>query len=245
MAFSLTKEFVILCEGPADQRFLEKLLEKRKVRKCDIPEHKELGGHYGSASLGRMVRSLAGDPGGYAKLKGILVVTDSGDDPATTFKRVCEKLTTDGPYDAPNGFITPTGPYQITPQPPGHAPIAIMLIPEGRPGALETLCVESVVNRKPWLRACVDQYLSCGRLDVLNWPPEKRDQARMQCVIAGLNREDPNKGLAYLFSITPPIIHWGSVIFTPIVEYIKHFCDEAENQSRATETFPRDSRRPL
>jgi hypothetical protein len=229
LAFQLTKKFVLICEGPADQIFFKNLFDRRKIRNFDIPQHKNIGGYYGWPSLGRTLRGLAGDPGGYAQLKGIVVIADSGDNITITFNRICRKLKEDGPFGTPSAFIKPNGPYQITRQPIGHPPISVMLIPESRSGALETLCVESVLRQKVWLKGCVETYLSCKQLDALNWRAEKRDKAKMQCIIAGLYKKDPNKGLGHLFSVRPAIVNFRSTIFTPLVKQIQQFCMDANN----------------
>lgn len=229
MTFQLTKKFVLLCEGQADQIFFEKLFERRKIKNIDIPPHVELGKYYGWAGLGRMLKALSGDPQGYARLKGVLIVADSGTTITSTFKNICRKLKEDGPFGTPSTFVKPQGPYRITEQQDSHPPISIMLIPDGRPGALETLCVESIFSRKAWLKICVENYLACGQIDALNWRAEKRDKAYMQCIIAALYEKDPNKGLRYLFSVKPPIINFSSKCFTPLIKQIERFCDEAEN----------------
>lgn len=224
MAFSISKEFVLLCEGPADRNFFQKLFKDRGINNFDVPEHQLIGKHYGWASLGKMILALSGDPTGYAKLKGILLVADSGNRASTTFSRICRKIKEDGPFG--QQFVRPTGPSIIAKQRSGHPPLAVMLIPHGATGALETICVQSIVDRKPWLKTCVESYLQCGNINAMNWPPEARAKAQMQCIIAALNKDDPNKGLGYMFSVQPPLIHFRSKRFTPIVRQIKKFCDE-------------------
>jgi len=173
-----------------------------------------------------MLQSLAGDPSGYAKLKGVLIVADSANNIKATFNSVCKKLKDDGPFEKPNRFVRPAGPNQITEQFAGHPCISIMLIPLGGVGALETICAKSIVQQKPWLAGCVDAYLSCGDIKALSWRAEKRDKARLQCMIAALYEKDPNKGLNYLLRVSPPMFHFRSKAFTPIVKQIQRFRDE-------------------
>jgi hypothetical protein len=227
MAFSISKNFVALCEGPADQIFLSKLFEKRKITEFDVPIHSTLGKFFGSGSLGNMLNALSGDASGYSRLKGVLIVADSGDEPKKAFNKVCRSIAKNGPFIAPQRFVRPPGPNQTTQQPPGHPKISIMLVPIGRLGALETVCIEAIVQKKPWLSGCVDTYLSCGENNALDWGAEKRDKARLQCMIASSFKKDPNKGLAHLFSVKPPMIRLQSKVFTPIVKQILKFRDEA------------------
>jgi hypothetical protein len=227
VAFSITKRFIILCEGPADQIFFEKLLTARKISDIDIPLHAKLGRHHGWQGLGRCWAAIAGDPSGYAKLSGVMIIADTGDNATTTFNRILRKLAKDGPFDGTTSFIKPSAPYQLTRQNAGHPPISVMLIPRGRAGALETLCVESVLGRKVWLEECLNSYLGCGKIEVLNWPAEKRDKARMQCINAVFYGKDPNKPLTHILTARPPVIWFRSKSFTPIVNEIRKFCDQA------------------
>jgi hypothetical protein len=102
-----------------------------------------------------------------------------------------------------------------------------MLIPLNCLGALETICADAIIGKMPWIAACLNSYLSCGEIGALNWRPEKRDKARLQCLVAALNEDDPNKGLQYLFHVDPPVIPMESEVFLPIVDMIKRFRDEA------------------
>ena len=196
MAFSITKPFVILCEGPADQIFFERLLSKHKINNFDVPPHTHYGKYYGWQSLGFMLRSLAGDAATYSRLTGVLIIADNATN--STFKDICEKIANDGPFVAPDRFVPPSKPNELVKQPQGHPCLSIMLVPIGVLGALESICADAITKRKPWLAACVNAYLSCGKIAALNWRPEKRDKARLQCLIAALNEDDPNKGLTHL-----------------------------------------------
>jgi hypothetical protein len=147
LPFTLTKRFVILCEGPADQVFFQKLLEYRGIRDFDVPPHSELGKYWGVAGVGRTFRALAGYPAGYARLKGVLVIVDGAR--STTFRDVCKKIREDGPFVAPADFVRPTAPNVTAKQSPGHPSISIMLIPLGRTGALETICADAITHRRP------------------------------------------------------------------------------------------------
>jgi hypothetical protein len=227
MPFSITKEFVILCEGAADQVFFDRLLKERGIAYVDVPRHEDLGRHYGWQGLGRMLNGLAGDPAGYSKIKGVLLIADSADDPVERFEEICKKVSKDGPFLKPNGFMQPAAPYEIAKQAEGHPTISIFMVPQDTPGALETLCVDAIVDKNPWLNDCINAYLSCGSLEVRNWPAEKRDKARMQCISAVLYREDPNKPLQHVLSASPTIIDFSSSKFTPIVNAINGFCSQA------------------
>lgn len=224
--FQITKKFALLCEGPADQAFFVKLFARRKINGFDIPAHGVMGKFYGVDGFGGMLRALSGDPSGYAGLKGVLMVADAGDDPERTLRRVCRSINRDGPFDAASRFIKPTAAFRVTSQPAGHPAVSVALIPDSGLGGLETICAESAFGTKPWLRRCVQTYLSCGKLNVSEWPSERQGKAAMQCIIAALHKKDPNKPLAQLLTRKQSIINFRSANFTPFVRYVRRFCRE-------------------
>jgi hypothetical protein len=147
VAFQISRQFALLCEGPADQIFFKKLFAQRRINGFDIPTHRQMGDKdYGVDAFGKLLNSLAGDPSGYAGLRGILIVADSGDDVDATFRRVCRGIRRHGPFGSPSTFVQPNGAFQVTVQPRGHPAISIMLVPRGRGGALETICAEGAMR---------------------------------------------------------------------------------------------------
>src|SRR5579859_4646303 len=151
MSYLLSKELVILSEGPADQAFLSKLLASRSITDFDIPRHKEdLNAVYGKGAFGKMFSALAGDAKGYSELKGVLIVADSGDCADSTVRFICERIEQDGPFDTEE-FKRPLGTNTIVSQPSGHPCVAIMLLPLEGSGALETICVNALIEVYPWL----------------------------------------------------------------------------------------------
>jgi len=225
MTFSLTKDFVILCEGAADRSFLNKLLEIRQINDFDLPDNDQLGKHEGWQSFGHKLSALAGDPSAYSRIKGVLVIADSSDSAENRFDEICQKIGSDGPFVA-NGFAKPLSSNVIAHQASGHPSISIMFIPPDRAGSLESICADAILAECSWIAACLESYLSCDKIDVLNWGAEKRDKARLQCLIAALNKNDPNKSLRYLFSVKPPMINLESNIFDKIVKNIIDFRDD-------------------
>jgi hypothetical protein len=111
MAFTLTKQLVILCEGAADQVFFKKLLDIHDIFDFDIPPH---GKHHGWSGTGHMLRSLAGDASAYKNLKGVLIIADNANE--TTFADICEKIEEHGPFEAPERFARPHASNQIEAQ---------------------------------------------------------------------------------------------------------------------------------
>lgn len=185
-----------------------------------------MGKFYGVDGLGGMLKALSGDPSGYAALQGVLIVADFGDDAQATFRRVCRSINRHGPFDANAQFNRPTAACRVTAQPQGHPSISIMLVPLAAIGGLETICAQAMFQTKPWLRACVEAYLDCGHFTVADWPAERRGKAMMQCIIAALYKNDPNKPLAQLLALKRSVIDFRARNFTPLVRYVRRFCHE-------------------
>jgi hypothetical protein len=224
MPFSITKPFVILSEGPADQTLFSALLRARGISNVDAPTMSDLGVAGGGVGrLGVGLNALSGDPSGWASLKGVLVIADSANTPAETFGLVCRKLRKDGPYKE-NGtvFVAPAGVGAVANQNFGPR-IAIQTVPVGAPGALENLCSAAIEGAKPWITQCVEAYLACGQFQVAQWNAEKQAKARLQCIIAALYKSDPNKGLQYLLKAARHPIPFNSPAFTPIIREIRRF----------------------
>jgi hypothetical protein len=226
MNFTLERDIVLLCEGYADQAFFRTLLKQRNtIPKFDVPfpeARKDLFNEteplHGKGSFGKMLKALRGDARSYSRLKGILIVADSGKCPDATFKEVCGKIKEAGGFDDPSEPMKPTAPVA------GHPAVAVALIPdEIRCGSLETLCMEAIAIDRAWIMGCVTTYLSCGDIMALGWSPETRDKALLQCMIAAVNEGDPNKGLTYAFSGSPPIISVEQTCFDGVEERLKRF----------------------
>jgi hypothetical protein len=218
MAVELKEKLALLCEGAADKAFFTKLIEKRNLPRFDIPfpTSKE----FGKDAFDRMLHALRGDPAGFARIQGILIVADGGTMPARTFSNIQRQIKNAGGYSVPGQMFAPSTAT------PGSPSIAIMLLPDdGSPGSLESLCEKALVGRKTWINRCVEQFLSCGRIEVLNWPPEKRAKARFHSVIAATYKRDPSRALSYAFKEPPaPMINVKSSAFNGVERRIRSFC---------------------
>jgi hypothetical protein len=207
----LTEDFVMVCEGLADKEFFDNLLRARNLTRFDV-----LAAN-GWQSFNDLVQRLSSyfelKPEQRDKTRGLLIVADARDNPSQTFQDIA------GLIPAELGYGVPVGELQVGASLKGLPPVAIMLIPGGiDPSSLETLCVEAMLETKPDLRACVETFLSCGSINARNWSREKQDKARLQCLIASTNENDPNKGVSHAFGESSgPIIDVRSVSFDRVV----------------------------
>ena len=211
----LTQEHVILCEGLADQNFLRKFQEKRQgIPAFDMLPHHE---HYGSTNFDRMLLALRGDKVGFEKLRGVLIVADSHDDPDVTFKSIKEQIQKVGQYPVPNQKA------EIAPRTANHPAICVMLLPDDEtPGGLETLCFR-YLTREPhaWIKACIESFLCCDKIEAHSWGPETLDKARYECAVAATCKADPSRSVSQAFKDPHPIITVTDTCFDDLERRLK------------------------
>jgi hypothetical protein len=213
----LKEELVFLCEGKADQNFLRKLTKKRD----GFPEFDTLDPDkfYSNNQFDRMLTALKGNAIAFSKIKGVLIVADSGNDPQKTFEEICKQIKKAG------GFGVPSAPLEIA-QTEKHPAIAVMLLPdEKNPGGLETLCVKEILSKKFWVKNCLESFLQCDKIQVHTWSPEKQDKSRYHCLVAALNESDPSKAVSSAFKEPHPLIDVTSTCFDEIAKKLIDFCD--------------------
>jgi hypothetical protein len=205
MPYTLKRDRVLLCEGSADKAFFLKLAAQLGLPEFDIPfpqAHAAPGERVlaGKDAIPQMLQALRGSAVDYRRLKAVLIAVDSGNDPMETFGEVCRQIRGIG------GLGIPDRPLELAESGAGHPGVAVLLVPGGRPGSLETLCVEAIAEKSPELLRCVDEYLSCGPIMAGGWDAEKRDKAKLQCLIAATNRDDPNRTIRWAFDAVIPLV---------------------------------------
>jgi hypothetical protein len=217
MPVKLEAELVVLCEGEADRQFLRKLTEKRPgFPKIDIPFPTNV--LHGSGAFASMLQAIRGDRVGFSRIRGILIIADSTDKPAALFRAVQKQIRTVGGYGVPSKAL------QVATS-SDHPAVAVMLLPDEKtPGALETLLVQEMVDKNPWIDTCVDQFLQCDKIDAYAWPAEKRDKAWFHSMVAALHREDPSRAASHAFRDPTPLIDVEASCFDDVERRMKDFC---------------------
>jgi hypothetical protein len=216
MALVLKEELVLCCEGEADQRFIRKLIDNRGLRSFDMPfPTKQL---HGNKAFGGMLEAIRGDKANFPRIKGVLIVADSADDPNRLFREICTQIRSAGGYGVPSRLLE----IAVSAD---HPAIAVMTLPdEATPGALETLLVQEIEEKTTWVSACVDAFLRCDQIKAHSWPPEKRDKARFHSMIAALNRDDPGRAVSWAFKDPNPLIGVNATCFDGVAQRIRQFC---------------------
>ncbi|HLI67062.1 MAG TPA: DUF3226 domain-containing protein [Caulobacteraceae bacterium] len=194
---ALEHEALVLCEGAADQNFLRKLLANRGgFPPVDFLPHDAFHGRDGFGRMIATVRPLEA----FRRIRGVLIVADSHDDPEKTFKHVYRQLCAVPDIPLPEGLIDVAFNTDHT------LGIGIITLPDEKtPGSLESLLARELADPNPWIDGCVDAFLSCGEGDALTWPPEKLAKARYHSMVAALHRKDPSRAASATFDKNPVI----------------------------------------
>lgn len=219
-SMELKESLVVLTEGAADQNFLRKLSKKRggfPNYDAPYPTHEIAG----KSNFGRMLSGLRGDARGFKRLKGILIALDSQDVPSKSFGDLQKQIEEAG------GYPVPAKPESVAARTADHPAVGVMMLPDpNKPGALETLCVEEILGRKNWAKACVDSFLSCDKIDISKWTIENQHKAHFHCLVAALNSDDPGRAVSWAFKDPKPVIDVMAKCFDPIAARFQKLCLE-------------------
>lgn len=211
--------FILLGEGDADRRFFQKLVSARGIKpELAVPFIGSARQFNGNTAFSEMLAALQGTMAAFTRVKGIMIVADSGSDPGKTFRLVRRQV-----HDA--GFPTPDKLDEAAFD-EGRPAILVSLLPDAETaGALESLYAQEIINRHEWIADCVESYLHCDQIEAHAWPIEKRDKARYECMVAALNKEDPSRAVSVALR-NPPVVDIMSPIFDDIAARLGAFCSQ-------------------
>ncbi len=206
-------KLVLLGEGVADEKFFEKLIKERKLP-AFLVEHVR-GRERFQARLEALV---PGTDFGLERISGVLVVADNDDEPQTRFNYVRSQLANVAWCEVPDR------PRQIVRKENSPA-VAILMLPwDETPGALETLCLESMYEHYPEKAACLHAFFDCAAIH--QWAPSKQHKMRMQALLCTTCESDPNTPISHAFSRDPVLIHLNHTSFDRVAAYVHEFAEE-------------------
>jgi len=187
---------LILCEGDEDVSFLRHFLSSRGIAGFDVDRPKP-GEAAGSGAFQRRLEVLVAATALDAKdfriedLQELIVVADNDDDPASAFRNVRTQIR-DAGYGDPQ---RPRDPVRAADRPQTR----ILMLPwDDERGGLETLCLAAVLDARPYLRECVDEYVRCtkfSRADSI-----KGAKMRLRCSLSAACEQEPNVALTYVWN---------------------------------------------
>ncbi len=172
----------------------------------------------GNASFHKILKAVKGDRHNFQKIRGILLVADSGHNVQEMFDLIKDQLKAAG------GYPIPSRSSEIAPRTVDCPAVAVTFLPDDvTAGSLETLCNREIVAKQPWIEKCVTDFLNCGQISASTWSPEKQDKARYHCMVASLNEADPSRALSFAFKTSNPIIDLRNPCFDEIATRLRKF----------------------
>jgi hypothetical protein len=218
----LAAPFIVLCEGAADRACLAALRDKLALPEFDLPfppdapETKGEPALHGLDGFVNMLRRIEGegalDRTLWQRLRGVVIVADHRDDAAATLGSIVRQCRA-------AGFAAPAAAGRWESSPPPRPPLAVLLVPQTRPGGLETLCLEHLRARHGAVAQCLDQYLAC--IPPLPAGAERRAKAALACVVAAISHDNPTRSLAWSFAGDAPLVDVTDAAFAPLAASLR------------------------
>jgi hypothetical protein len=182
------RPFLILCEGEGDKRFIDNLIAFRGIAnefQVRFPDRGNTGTG-GRSKFGPWLSDRMDLSEDFRQnIKAVLIVSDNDLVPAISFKEVQDSLRKS------NGFPIPDAERTVR-QVRNFPPIVILMIPDGVPGNLETLCVQAALQKWPHVQTPLATFV--GAIGVSAWEVGKQDKMRLQTILASTGEERPEAG---------------------------------------------------
>lgn len=179
---------LLLCEGPEDIAFFQRLIEIRSLPRFRI---KDTGGKEskaaGNTRFDLALKALKFEEG----VKDILVVADNDEAPDQSFGNVCRQIRRAyGPDKVPN---RPTRKVSTDPS------VMVLMIPwENEIGSLETLCLDAA--RRPNNQVANDVDYFAAKIGFENWDRQTRKSKMwLRTMLAACCEHDPFVFLGNVF----------------------------------------------
>jgi hypothetical protein len=188
------KPYVLLCEGVGDERFYRRLFERRQIGSDFYIRAPYREGVYGGGitNFGSDLNIIAVNQSFMDNVKAVLVVSDNDTDMAASLAAVQTELR------KADGFGVPGSERTVAKSKNGLPPVVILMIPMGRTGNLESLCLGAAYS-KFGLQQPLDSFVSATPAQ--GWSIGKQAKMRMQTILSATNDKQPDAGFAG---------HWNS-----------------------------------
>jgi len=164
---------LLLCEGPDDCAFFDRLIEIRNLPKFHI-QSSSLN-RYAPAGNAQFTTALDAIQGNrnYDALRHILIVSDNDSDHTTKFTKVCEQIEAAG-LPRPIDPLKPVGTFPS---------ITVMMIPlDGSEGNLESLLLDAAAHACKIVAARIETCMAV--LEAEKWPIPRKGKLWLRINLA-------------------------------------------------------------
>jgi hypothetical protein len=186
---------LLVCEGPEDHHFFQRLIEANQIRSFCIWPAK------GNSRFAQAIRAFqTARTSDYRAILDILIVADNDETPASgpspnSFTKVCEQIEiVFGPGSAPRI------PQQKVSRTATRPSITVLMVPwTDIKGHLERVCVEAARSADQARASDVDTFM--GLIHADRWNNESRyAKAWLRTNVAARSLRDPCVAIGHLFS---------------------------------------------
>lgn len=207
----------LLCEGPSDVAFFERLMADRGLPTDPWDITSPRGKLSGVSAFTAHIQGLftSGDIGNIERL---LIVADNDTNPSGNFTGVRRQVRE-------GGVPVPNKPLETArDESPTRLSVAILMLPwAGEQGCLETLLLEAAMDSNPNLNACISAFLGCcSGNDISTWSISRESKSRIHALIAAVCKE-PACALQYVWAKDGNPIPIRSTRFDRIARFVADF----------------------
>lgn len=206
---------LLLCEGPDDAAFFNRLIEVRNLRRFEVRfTNSKTDKTGGNTKFGLKLRAIKFNPA-YDKIRNILIVSDNDTDPATSLKNVIKQVKQAELLPAPIAELVASTSRPV---------VTIMMLPlGGQGGNIEYVCSHVAKRKRPAMRAHIENFSAV--VGAGQWTNSRRGKMELRAALAVTCERNPCVELVSVFQ-TPRyrqdnLIPLTDNAFKPIVDILE------------------------
>lgn len=195
----ITKSYIAICEGNADEETFKVLVRKRRIRNIEFVCPDASCGGYGKSYFYGVLSALT-ILRGFDNLKGIIFIQDSDSNPNVALRELQQQLRkANRGFEPEERFTIPVN--LLTPSfSANRPPILFLTIPWiDTLGALESLILPSLEAAFPEITDCLNDYCDCTQ-NVNGWSASKQSKMRLASMVAAICRKDPTSAIQNMWN---------------------------------------------
>lgn len=212
----LPRPFVVVCEGYGDIRFIDALLEFKKITNCSVGCPSNRGGFgTGKEAIPPYLKGIqTAILRKKANLKGILVIADADENPTASFNLMVHALQT-------ANFPAPAAPFSIEGNP---LRAGVFLMPgAGRNGCLEHILWDAAVGKTPGIEQCLTDFSACTGGHIMAASGNHQAKMKMSALVAAFCKDNPWASPGLMWSDAGNPVPIDSVCFNGLAAFLTQF----------------------
>ncbi len=220
MALTFSCEKLIIVEGGSDKAFFKGLLTNRNISGIDVicPWDME-NGLEGEDAIKQLLNAIVIHKN-FLRLKKILIVVDSDDDPRSRFEKFKTVLSKTNPFSGNRKYPVPNNADEFA-SAEGSPQVAIKLLPTSNAsGAMETLCWDAAILNYQSIQPCIEAFSKCVGAD--KWLPQKLAKFKLRSLISTQYPTNPDLPTTRLWEKAPEIVPLESKSFDQLAVYLSN-----------------------